>query len=412
MRHPRLLLPAIGLLIVLFAPLGPLGKVKDSDAALAPPPINTSPGPSYLDRLFQGIPGIERAPKGRLWATWYAGGRWEGPENYVLLVTSENNGRTWSKPKLVIDPPGYIRAFDPCLWVDPEGRMWLFWAQGAVQFDGRSGVWEIHTDNPDSPNPEWSAPRRLGNGVMMNKPTVLASGEWLLPVAVWSTIEPTVEKIARQEGLNLSPASIGALTHNLDAEKGSNLLLSKDKGNTFTRIQGPLIPQSHFDEHMLVERRDGSWWVLVRTKYGIGQSVSFDRGKTWSPGVDTKIPHANSRFFIRRLRSGRLLLVRHDSPEGMIRSHLVAQLSDDDGLTWRGKLLLDERKAVSYPDGTEDDKGAIYIIYDRERTKDREILFAVFTEADVLQGACVSEICRLKQLVNRAGEPMVSEGGF
>lgn len=407
MRRSLLALSAVSLLT------GPLAAGRsEPDLALQPPPVNTSPGPSYLERRFQGIPGIERAPGGRLWATWYAGGRWEGPENYVLLVTSGDAGKTWSQPKLVIDPPGYVRAFDACLWLDPDGRLWLFWAQGAVQFDGRSGVWAIHTDNPGSPSPTWSAPRRLSNGVMMNKPTVLKSGEWLLPVAVWTAIEPTVGKIAKQEGLDLSPATIGALTHNLDGERGSNLLLTKDRGQTFTRIQGPLIPESHYDEHMMVERRDRSWWVLTRTKYGIGQSVSFDRGKTWSAGADTRIPHANSRFFIRRLRSGRLLLVRHESPEGMVRSHLTAQVSDDDGITWRGKLPLDERRAVSYPDGFEDPNGKICIIYDRERTKDREILFATFTEADVLAGACVSEVCGLKQLVNRMGETKVSQGGF
>ena len=30
-----------------------------------------------------------------------------------------------------------------------------------------------------------------------------------------------------------------------------------------------------FDEHMFIERRDGSLWLLARTKYGIGESVSM-----------------------------------------------------------------------------------------------------------------------------------------
>lgn len=36
-----------------------------------------------------------------------------------------------------------------------------------------------------------------------------------------------------------------------------------------------------FDEHMFVERKDDSLWLLVRTQYGIGERVSTDRGKTW-----------------------------------------------------------------------------------------------------------------------------------
>ena len=42
------------------------------DVALCPPPVNLTPGAEYADgvRMFQGIPGIERAQNGRLWATW------------------------------------------------------------------------------------------------------------------------------------------------------------------------------------------------------------------------------------------------------------------------------------------------------------------------------------------------------
>jgi hypothetical protein len=93
------------------------------------PMIDVRPGLKYASnmRRFQGIPGIERAPNGRLWAVWYAGGPGqpgEGPGNYVVLVTSDDDGRSWSQPKLVIDPPGdFARAFDPVLWHDPRGRL-------------------------------------------------------------------------------------------------------------------------------------------------------------------------------------------------------------------------------------------------------------------------------------------------
>jgi len=57
----------------------------------------------------------------------------------------------------------------------------------------------------------------------------------------------------------------------------------------------------------------------------------------------------NKRFFIRQLKSGALLMVRNNSPDGK-RSHMTAFVSDDDGATWKGGLLLDERES-SYPDG-------------------------------------------------------------
>ena len=91
------------------------------------PYINQNPGPEYADsvRMFQGIPSIAAAPGGRLWVTWYGGGEGESSDNYVLLATSGDDGKTWSDPKMVIDPP--FRASEPALWLDPQKRLWFMW---------------------------------------------------------------------------------------------------------------------------------------------------------------------------------------------------------------------------------------------------------------------------------------------
>jgi predicted neuraminidase len=157
---------------------------------------------------------------------------------------------------------------------------------------------------------------------------------------------------------------------------------------------------------MLVERQDGSLWMLVRAAYGIGEAESTDRGQTWLPGRDSGIPHVNSRFFIRRLRSGKLLLVAHQPPDKKTRSHLVARLSDDDGKTWLGGLLLDERAGVSYPDGVEAPDGTIYIIYDYSRRGEKQILLATFTEADVTQSKWLSAPARQRVLVTSHRPPL------
>lgn len=381
-----------------------------NDPALDAPSLDNQPGPDYAaeTRVFQGIPGIERAANGRLWATWYGGGPTEGPDNYVMLATSADDGKTWSDLKLVIDPHGKVRAFDPCLWHDPLGRLWLFWAQAYEFWDGRAGVWAVRCENSGSEDPQWSGPRRLCNGVMMNKPTVLSSGEWLLPAAVWSV--PVAI-----EGANYR--------HDLGDEKGSNVVCSTDGGETWAFWGQAEAPQRACDEHMLVERKDGSLWMLVRTEYGIADSLSFDKGRTWSKGTPSSIWHIRgARFFIRRLGSGNLLLVKHNPPglgaprplSGGIRyaasskdrSHLTAFLSDDDGLTWRGGLMLDERLGVSYPDGVQDPQGVIRVIYDFSRQGEKEILMARFTEEDVAAGSCVSAPARLAALVNKAtGQP-------
>jgi hypothetical protein len=95
------------------------------------------------------------------------------------------------------------------------------------------------------------------------------------------------------------------------------------------------------------------------------------------------------------------LLVKNCPPDGKSRSHLTAFLSDDDGRNWTGGLLLDDRMNVSYPDGVQAPDGRIYIVYDRERFAAREILMAVFTEADARSGTDGN--ARLRVVVNRAG---------
>jgi hypothetical protein len=42
--------------------------------------------------------------------------------------------------------------------------------------------------------------------------------------------------------------------------------------------------------------------MLVRTTYGIGQTVSMDGGRTWAQSGPSGIPHPATRFFTRRLR--------------------------------------------------------------------------------------------------------------
>lgn len=372
-----------------------------AELSLVAATVNLSPGEPYADaaRQWQGIPGIARTRNGRLWATWYSGGATEGPDNYVLVVTSDDDARSWSSPCLVIDPPGQVRAFDPVLWVDPRERLWLFWAQSYTQFDGRAGVWAIRCDDPIAAPDSWMAPRRVADGVMMNKPIVLSNGEWLLPTAVWSHLDCKRPDMA--------------------ALRFSNVTASCDEGETFTLRGGADVSGRHFDEQMVVERVDGSLWMLVRTGEGVGEAVSHDQGRTWQANPLTVLPGPNSRVFLRQLQSGSLLLINHaclawngvtgalpppeERPQAYVRTHLQALISDDDGRTWHGGLMLDERERVSYPDGVQGDDGRIYIIYDRDREGAKEILLALFTEEDVRQGHPVSGDTRLRVLVNNAG---------
>lgn len=378
----------------------------DPELALEAPAVRAATAEKYADshRAWQGIPGIERTSNRRLWATWYSGGTGEGPVNFVLLARSDDDGATWSAPELAVDPTDPVRAYDPCLWTDPQGRLWLFWAQSASLWDGRGGVWAIVSDDPDADKPKWSAPRRISDGVMMNKPTVLSNGDWLLPVSGWRFKKPRIEEGLQRMGYGAAREAARAWARSPGDRGGSMVFTSSDQGKTFSFRGQALVKHPQHDEHMVVERKDGSLWMLIRTTYGIGESVSRDGGATWSTGGPTDIPHPVTRFHIRRLRSGRLLMVRHvpDAENKKLRTNLTAFLSDDDGRTWQGGLLLDGRDHVSYPDAVESEDGVLYIIYDRERRAAKEILLARVREEDILAGKVVTEGSQLQMLVNKA----------
>lgn len=361
---------------------------------LDPPRVikNPSTQASYAPagRKFTGIPSLAVHPGGTMWAVWYAGiSPGEDLNNYVVVSASRDQGKTW-KEVAVIDPdgPGPVRAYDPEIWLAPDGKIMIFWAQAAAQSGGTwslvtdgtlAGVWSMSVTNPESADPVFTEPRRLTDGVMMCKPLVLSTGEWVLPASYWK----------------------------MDAES-ARMVVSTDGGITWSVRGGASVPDDvrSYDEHMLVERKDGSLWMLIRTKYGMGESVSHNRGHTWSPVVPSRLQHPAARFFIRRLNSGNLLLVKHgpvDLRTG--RSHLMAFVSGDEGFTWSDGLLLDERPGVSYPDGQQTSDGTIYITYDYARTKDQNILFTSFSEAEVTRptGRAILEVYNRRRVISQGG---------
>lgn len=338
------------------------------------------PGASDEPSRFQGIPGVEVTPGGNRFAVWYGGGDGEGPENYLMVArcTPQLPGE-WPVVLRVDHPGREIRCFDAGLWLDPAGNLRLFWSQsrcretGKDVSDGVNGVWQSVCAAPDAPVLSWSRPERICDGIMLNKPTVAANGDWLLPVSVWG-----------------DGTGGGRLPESLRAYSGANLFVSEDGGRSFHRRGLVRVEEGRiFDEHLFVERRDGSLLMLIRTLYGIAEAVSADGGRSWTPPRRSRLRGPGSRFALRRLKSGALLLVNHrcDGPFSPVREKLEACLSDDDGASWTPGMMIDPRTGVSYPDFAQQSDGTILCVYDRDRYGAGEILLAEFTEADLRAGS-------------------------
>ena len=354
------------------------------------PKLIFDPMPAYGQKYlpFAMAASMEATSKGRLWTCW-AGGE-DGPNAYLVASYSDDQGKSWRDPVFVIDPQAQGLKMGTRLgsfWCDPKGRLWLFFHQSVGMFDGSCSNWFVRCDDPDAEKPVWTEPVYIGFGASLNKPIVRKNGEWILPVSLWERWH--IDK------------PFADCYHELDAVRGSNVFVSDDEGGHWRYRGGIIYKDSCFNEHTVAELNDGRFWMLSRGMKETFQSFSADGGKTWQP-QSTAFPHVNSKAVIRRLQSGHLLVIRHGqdmtkATDG--RKELTAFLSTDDGKTWSGKLLLDERDNVSYPDIAQAPNGDIYVHYDRERTGAAEILFARFREEDVQAGKLISKDAALKNLV-------------
>jgi len=326
--------------------------------------------------------GIERTPGGRLYSTYITGGTTEEIGNYSVLLMSDDDGDIW-QPLAIAYMRNNARCFEPVVWIDPMGRLWFTFVVTAEGTMWTSTVYASICEFPDQPSPVFSQPRIIAPGLMRNKPTVTSDGRWLFPINVMSYFNMTVPGF---EGGRSDYAYVYE---------------SIDQGETFEIIGYADAANRNFDEHMILEKNDNTLNMYIRTTYGIALSQSFNGGRTWSFGVNSGIPSPSSRFHIRRLRSGRVLMINHYNFVG--RNNMTAMLSDDDGLTWSHTLLLDERSGVSYPDAVETEDGFIYVIYDYLRYgPDRAILMAKITEGDILAGSLVNNGSYLKKVIHKA----------
>lgn len=346
-------------------------KSSDSSTLVADFRVLPQGDTAISNRKFEQVPAIAASEDGNvLYVAWYSGGAAPGPGNFVTVSTSTDKGETWVNDQLVVYPKApSTRLFDPALWRDDKGQVRLYYgsAKDSMMWDGIGGVNSVDL-SMDGSGIAFKNPKRMTDGVMSNKPIFIGSKNLsIFPVYI--------DKPA-------SPDS----TDKTFPENGAFLFASDDKG--LTKYSSIVLPDSLriHDEPQVVEvNPEGGFLALLRTTKGIYSANSLDYGKTWSdPKPFTASgPTTSSRFYIGKLASGNLLLVSNNSTT---RNNMTASLSKDGGKTWPYQLLLDSRENVSYPDADQTPDGAIHVVFDRDRTGAKDILYCRFTEEDILKG--------------------------
>jgi len=369
-------------LTLIYEPFGAAEIYSDEVLSLIKKPakVQFKPSEKYYQnyRYFAMQASVEMTKNGRLWSCWIGGE--DGCGAYLLATYSDDRGETWKDIQFVIDPhddslPMIMNTHIGCFWQDPKGRLWLFYQQSYGMWDGEGANFAIVCENPDAENPVWSEPQYISIGASLKKPIVTSKGEWLLPVSVWERWH--IDAPLKNERTAL------------DAVRGARVYASTDEGKTWLYRGGVNFVDSQFNEHSIVELTDGRIMMYSRCASAIKKSYSSDWGRSWT-SEEQAFPHVGSLAMIRTLPSGNILLIKHGdsfTAATSTRSHLTAFVSKDGGATYEGGLLLDERTGVSYPDIAIAADGTVFVQYDYNRTTNAQILFARFTEADVLAGA-------------------------
>ncbi|MCD6361799.1 MAG: exo-alpha-sialidase [Armatimonadetes bacterium] len=314
------------------------------------------------DRTWNGIAGIERTGAGRLWCVFYTGGPKEpDPSNRVVVCRSDDGGTTWTEPRTVAERPGSLACIDPCVWLDPRGRLVVHYTLCSHDFTEPLCLrGALRCNDPDADEPHFEdlgvlCPE-LGFVFSLNRPALLSDGRLLLPIpTLQDPAEPGQWYFGRPQKLACA--------------------ISDDGGESWRPSAQVAAPDNWSNENMIVELTDGRLWMLARSRTGfLWQTFSDDRGESWGEVTASDIPNPSARFFIGRLASGRLLLINNPGPG---RDPMTVSLSEDDGATWPVSAELMSGATIAYPDVVQDPEGLIHCVMDVDR---RHIEYRAFTE--------------------------------
>lgn len=325
------------------------------------------------ERHFEQVPAIAaNADASVIYVAWYSGGLAPGPGNFVTVSVSVDAGQSWLNDRLIVYPKDKSkRIFDPGLWRDPSGQVNLFYAstKDSLLWDGYGGInrMKIVWNNGKI---SFEEPHRLTNGVMSNKPTMISGVEQVL---IPFYIDPPPMELSE----NAEFPDNGAFIYSYSND-------SNDSVSPYSHISIPEDLRIHDEPQIVQLDKENELIALVRTVKGVYFAKSKDYGKTWGEVAPFTAagPTTSSRFYIGKLNSGNHILIMNASTT---RNKMTAFLSKDGGETWPYRLLLDARDNVSYPDLDQTDDGNIHVVFDRDRTGEKEILYVRFKEDDIIQ---------------------------
>lgn len=349
---------------------------------------------------------VVECPNGDLLACWYHGiGPEKGDDVAVQGARKVQGSDSWSQRFVMADTPGYPDD-NPCMFVDPQGRLWLLWVTLlANRWQTALTKYRISRDYqmPEGP-PAWEwqdvlhvtpvnfeeqvntgidayleryrelAERVPQNAVEHLRATRERAGDKLQQRLGWMTrVHPLLLPSGR--------LIVGLYSDNFDA---SIMAMTDDWGKTWL-TSAALVGLGNV-QPSVVRKNDGTLVAMMREnglQRRIRISESKDDGMTWGPIENMGLPNPGSSVEVVRLANGHWALVYNDSTTG--RDTLAVSISDDEGATWKWTRHLERGAGGSYPSLIQARDGTMHVTYSHGAGGGESIKHAAFNEEWVMQ---------------------------
>jgi sialidase-1 len=340
---------------------------------------------SHCPEHYHGWPTLARRRNGQLWLVW-SGGRESHvcPFGRVDSMTSDDNGKTWTWPRTLLDcaiddrDAGVLETARGTLLVSTFSSLAYEPGLAAAEkkAEGEKGAWT-------------SAKLQAWHAAHQRLPAAQRQaelGQWMLRSTdgglTWSTRYPTIVN-SPHGPIQLADGRLLYAGKELwTGQKRVGVCESKDDGQTWHWLSEiPTRPDdiaANFHELHAIETKDGRVIVQIRNhnKANVGETLqceSTDGGKTWSMPRSIGVWGLPSHLL--RLRSGNLLMTY-----GYRRKPLgnQARVSTDHGRTWSEAMILSGDGAsgdLGYPSTVELDDGSLVTVwYEQLRSSPRAVL--------------------------------------
>ena len=331
-------------------------------------------------------PLLVQAKNGDILCAWLSGGDTEpNIDNCVLLARSNDLGKSWSDPKVMIPPDSMASALSSITVAD-DGTMIALgaWWPSEMKYT----KWYYFRMESFDNGLTWSEPEPITlreDGSIAIMPPKKDEDGYLIaaqffderPVPLRGAARDLVNVQTEEEAKKLPPQDGEPDKYHTHLH-GCSLVFADDKMRKFTecgkidnRPLGLLEPTA-------IRTKDGGIVMFMRAESGgfLWRAQSDDNGKTWTKAVQTDIKNPTSLSCVIRLADGRIALINNNSG-GVVgskakRDPLTISVSSDELKSWDFHEDIISGGELAYPNAIILNDGRLVFAYDRDR---REIRF-------------------------------------